>query len=132
MAGLALNAQDSFVGISCDDIQKSIHFYGEGLGFEIAHKMEEDGKIQFVAMKAGGATVGLGQDDFKLGKGRKKGVGMRIWLNTTQDIPAIAARATAAGLKLDDGPAPLPWGPMAFAITDPDGFKLTITAPMND
>lgn len=130
MAGIALSAQDSFVSISCNDIQKSIHFYGDGLGFEIVHKMEEEGKIQFVAMKAGNAMVGLGQDDFALGKDRKKGIGMRIWLNTTQDIPAIAARATAAGLKLDDGPAPLPWGPMAFAVTDPDGFKLTISTPM--
>lgn len=131
MAGLALSAQDAFPSLTCNDINKSIHFYGAGLGFEIAHKMEEGGVIQFVSMKAGTATIGLGQDDFKMGKDRKKGVGLRTWLITNQDIAAIAARATAAGIKLDEGPAPLPWGPVAFAVTDPDGFKLTICAPMD-
>jgi uncharacterized glyoxalase superfamily protein PhnB len=132
MAGLALSAQDSFPSITCSDIKKSVHFYGEGLGFEIAHKMDApDGSLMFASMKAGTATIGIGQDDFKLGNDRKKGVGLRIWLVTNQDIKAIAARAMAAGLKLDEGPAPLPWGPMAFAVTDPDGFKLTICAPMD-
>jgi len=84
MSGPALNAQDAFVNFTCNDIQKSIKFYTEGLG-------------------------------------------LRLWLNTTQDITALAGRATAAGLKLDEGPKALPWGPMAFAVTDPDGFKLTVS-----
>jgi uncharacterized glyoxalase superfamily protein PhnB len=70
--------------------------------------------------------IGLGQDDFAKGKDRQKGIGLRVWLNTTQDIASLADRATAAGLVLDEGPKPLPWGPMAFALTDPDGFKLTV------
>ncbi len=130
MPGPALHCQDSMLSLTCSDIQKSIKFYTDGLGFEIVHKMEDGGKIQFVALKAGGAQIGLGQDDFAKGKDRTKGVGVRVWLNTTQDITALAGRATAAGLKLDEGPAPLPWGPMAFAVTDPDGFKLTVSTPM--
>ena len=130
MAGPKLDAQEFSVGITCNDLQKSIRFYTEGLGFEIVHKMEEGGKIQFVAMRAGAANIGLGQDDFAKGKDRSKGIGQRIWISTTQDITALAARATAAGLKLDGGPAPLPWGPMAFQLTDPDGFKLTVSSPM--
>ena len=130
MSGPALIAQESAANFTCNDLQKSIRFYTEGLGFEIVHKMEEGGKIQFVAMRAGAANIGLGQDDFGKGKDRSKGIGQRIWITTAQDIPALAARATAAGLKLDGGPAPLPWGPMAFQLTDPDGFKLTVSSPM--
>jgi uncharacterized glyoxalase superfamily protein PhnB len=132
MPGTALNARDANISLTCNDVQKSIHFYTNGLGFEIVHKMEDEGKIQYVALKAGNSQIGLGQDDFKKGKDRKKGVGLRIWLNTTQDVTAIAARATAAGIKLDAEPAKLPWGPMAFAVTDPDGFLLTISNPMTD
>lgn len=131
MTGLALNAQDGNIALTCSDLQKSIHFYTDGLGFEIVHKMDRDGKLQYVAMRAGNAQIGLGQDDFAKGKDRKKGVGLRIWLNTTQDVTAIAARATAAGIALDAPPAKLPWGPMAFAVTDPDGFMLSISNPMN-
>lgn len=130
MTGTALNAQDANVALTVNDIQKSIDFYTKGLGFEIVHKMDRDGKLQYVAMRAGNAQIGLGQDDFAKGKDRKKGVGLRIWINTTQDVTAIAARAKSAGIKLDAEPAKLPWGPMAFAVTDPDGFLLSITNPM--
>lgn len=132
MPGTALNAKDTNISLTCNDVLKSIDFYTKGLGFEIVHKMENEGKIQYVAMKAGNAQIGLGQDDFKKGKDRKKGVGVRFWLGTDQDVTAIAARAKAAGIKLDAEPAKLPWGPMAFAITDPDGFLLTISNPMTD
>ena len=55
-----------------------------------------------------------------------------FWINTTPDITGVAALASAAGVKIDEGPKPLPWGPMAFAVTDPDGFKITVTNPMAD
>jgi catechol 2,3-dioxygenase-like lactoylglutathione lyase family enzyme len=125
----ALNAQDSSVNFTCNDIQKSIRFYTEGLGFEVVDKMEDKGKIQFVMLRAGGAQLGLNQDDFAKGTNRSKGIGFRIWFNTTQDITALAKHATGAGIKLDEGPKALPWGPMAFAVTDPDGFKLTVANP---
>ncbi len=130
MPGTAIDVHEFNVSLTCSDIQKSIHFYTVGLGFEIVRKMESDGKIQFVMLKAGSAMIGLGQDDFAKGKDRQKGIGIRVWLNTTQDVAALAGRATAAGLKLDEGPKPLPWGPMAFALTDPDGFNLTVANPM--
>jgi catechol 2,3-dioxygenase-like lactoylglutathione lyase family enzyme len=132
MPGSAINVHDFNVSLTCSDIQKSIHFYTEGLGFEIVRKMDRDGAIQFVMLKAGNAMIGLGQDDFAKGKDRQKGIGLRVWLNTTQDIATLADRATAAGLKLDEAPKALPWGPMAFALTDPDGFKLTVANPMAD
>jgi catechol 2,3-dioxygenase-like lactoylglutathione lyase family enzyme len=114
-------------GITANDLQKSIKFYVDGLGFEIGDRNEVEGVLRYVGLKAGpGMGIGIGQDDFAKGKDRTKGVGMRIWVGTKQDVSAIAARAKAAGITLDSEPAKLPWGPMAFAVTDPDGFKLTI------
>lgn len=125
----ALDAQTLSTQLTCNDLQKSIKFYTEGLGFEIIHKMEREGTLQYVAMKAGGAQLGLGQDDFKKGKDRVKGIGARLWVITSQDITALAGHATAAGLKLDDGPVKMDFGPMAFSVTDPDGFKVTVSGP---
>jgi len=113
-------------GLTANDVHKSIKFYVDGLGFELGDKHETDGKLVYVTVKAGDSEIGISQDDFAKGKDRVKGVGMRMWIGTKQDIPAIAARAKAAGFKLDQEPQPLPWGPMGFAITDPDGFKITI------
>ena len=125
MAGSALNAT-VMPGITVNDIQKSIKFYVDGLGFEVGDKNEKDGKLAYVGLKAGDANIGLSQDDFAKGRDRVKGVGLGIWFGTTQDVMAIAARVKAAGFKLASEPAPLPWGPLGFSVTDPDGFKITV------
>jgi catechol 2,3-dioxygenase-like lactoylglutathione lyase family enzyme len=122
-----LQATSVSASITANDLQKSIKFYVDGLGFEIGDKNEVDGVLRYVGLTAGpGTSLGIGQDDFAKGKDRAKGVGMRLWIGTKQDVNAIAARAKAAGITLDSEPAKLPWGPMAFAVTDPDGFKLTV------
>ena len=124
----ALNAKSMFPSLTASDLTKSLHFYVDGLGFEIADRSETDGVLQFAMLKAGTTMLGIGQDDFKKGRDRTKGVGARFWIQTEQDLVALADRAKAAGLALDADPAPLPWGPMAFALVDPDGFLITICA----
>ena len=126
MAPLAIDATSFYPNLTATDLQRSIRFYTEGLGFEIKDRHERDGKLQYVTLKAGNAYLGIGQDDFAKGRDRVKGVALRFWITTTQDIAALAASAKAAGIKLDEEPAALPWGPMAFAVTDPDGFKITV------
>ena len=72
---------------------------------------------------------GFGQDDFAKGRDRVKGVGMRFYLETDQDLKALVQQAKQAGVTLDSELGPLPWGPLGFSFTDPDGFKLTIANP---
>ncbi len=48
-------------------------------------------------------------------------------METDEDVDQLAAAAQAAGLTLDQGPSTTPWGSRTFAVTDPDGFKLTIS-----
>ena len=115
-------------GITANDLAKSIHFYVEGLGFTITRRNEADGQLRFVMLQAGDAEIGLGQDDFAKGKDRAKGVGMRLYITTDQDLTQMAARARGAGLTLDHDVMEMPWGQMAFALTDPDGFKISIAA----
>jgi catechol 2,3-dioxygenase-like lactoylglutathione lyase family enzyme len=130
MSSTALQAQGFAANITASDLPRSIKFYTEGLGFEIVQRYEAEGVLRYVAMKAGSAEVGLGTDDFAKGRDRVKGTGLRISITTGQDIHALAERAKNAGITLDDGPAPLAWGPLGFSLTDPDGFKLTIANPM--
>lgn len=77
-------------------------------------------------IKAGNASIGLGMDDFAKGRDRKKGVAVRIYISTAQDIPALAERVRSAGYSIDGEVGPLSWGPMGFALIDPDGISLTI------
>jgi uncharacterized glyoxalase superfamily protein PhnB len=68
----------------------------------------------------------LGQDDFAKGRDRPKGIGHRLWLTTVQDVDALAARAKATGITLEHEPRTFDWGARAFAVVDPDGFRITI------
>lgn len=126
MNATPLQARSLSPNITASDLPRSIKFYTDGLGFEIVHRHEEDGVLRYVMLKGGGALLSLGMDDFAKGRDRSKGVGLRLWINTTQDINVLAEQAKRAGITLDEGPAALPWGPMAFAVTDPDGFKVTV------
>jgi uncharacterized protein len=116
------------VALTVNDLARSKRFYTEGLGFAVEQEMNgDDGKVQGLMLKAGEASVGLSQDNFAKGRDRLKGVGLSFYLETDQEIAAIARRARNAGLALDGDPAPLPWGPMAFGVSDLDGFRIIIS-----
>jgi uncharacterized glyoxalase superfamily protein PhnB len=111
--------------LTVDDIQKSIRFF-EGLGFVKGETWDEGGKVVGAMLKAGDAELGVMQDDWKKGRDRQKGVGFRLFIQTTQDVDQIAARAKAAGITLDSEPRDTEWGSRAFEVTEPTGFKITI------
>ncbi|HEY3935420.1 MAG TPA: VOC family protein [Gemmatimonadales bacterium] len=121
----ALQAVKIATGITANDLLRSIKFYTEGLGFEIFEKHERDGVLRYAELRSGGFALFVGMDDFAKGRDRVKCVAMRIYVTTDQDINALAEQAKKAGIAVD-GPAPLPWGPLAFSVTDPDGLGLTI------
>ena len=115
--------------ITVDDLQTSIAFY-EALGFAVGERWEDNGALLGVMLAAGKTQIGLNQDDWKKGRDRKKGVGMRLFLATTQNVDEIAARAKGAGIKLMSEPRDTEWKSRAFEVTDPSGFILTIGSEM--
>jgi uncharacterized glyoxalase superfamily protein PhnB len=114
-------------GFTVDDLQKSITFF-EGLGFVLEERWEDGGVLRGVMLQAGNAHIMLNQDDWKKGRDRQKGVGLRIFLGTTQNIDQLAARAKQSGIVLDSEPRDTPWGTRAFEVTEPSGFTLTISS----
>lgn len=122
-----LNAKSILPGLTVDDINKSIAFY-EALGFIVAQRWEDNGTLLAVMLQAGTLEIGLNQDDWKKGRDRQKGIGTRLNIETTQSIDEIAARVTAAGVKLDVEPFDTPWKTRQFELTDPSGFKLTVSS----
>lgn len=122
-----LNAKTILAGLTVDDLSKSIAFY-EALGFGIAEKWEQDGTLMSVMLQAGQLQLGLNQDDWKKGRNRQKGIGTRLNIETAQNIDAIAARVKAAGFAVDVEPFDTQWKTRQFELTDPSGFKLTVSS----
>ena len=107
-------------------MQKSITFY-EALGFAIEERWEEKGTLLGVMLRAGKTQIGLSQDDWKKGRDRKKGTGMRLSFATTPgNVDEIAKRAKNAGITLTSDPHDTEWKSRAFEVSDPSGFLLTI------
>jgi uncharacterized glyoxalase superfamily protein PhnB len=113
--------------LTVDDLPKSIGFY-EALGFSVSERWEDKGTLQGVMLRAGKIEIGLSQDDWKKGRDRKKGVGMRLLLSTTQNVDQIAARAKTAGITLKSEPFDSEWKTRVFEVVDPSGFLLTISS----
>src|SRR5215217_6212608 len=97
--------------LTVDSLQRSVAFF-EGLGFGIEERWEEKGVLLGVMMRAGEARINLTQDDWK------KGIGMRMFVETTQNIEQIAADTRKAGISLDGEPYDTPWGSRAFDVTE--------------
>jgi catechol 2,3-dioxygenase-like lactoylglutathione lyase family enzyme len=112
--------------VTADDLQLSLAWYRDGLGFHVAERWEEGGKLEGVMLKAGSCEFGLSQDDFAKGRNRTKGLGFRLWCSTTQDVDAIAARLRSFGGTIVEEPGER-YDTYGFTAQDPDGFKITIT-----
>ncbi len=123
----ALQVSTIVPSLTVDDLQKSIEFY-EALGFAVNERWEDKGTLLGVMMRAGKNQIGLSQDDWKKGRDRKKGVGMRVFMSTTQNVDEIAKRAKSAGITLASEPHDTEWKSRDFEVTDPSGFLLTISS----
>jgi uncharacterized glyoxalase superfamily protein PhnB len=123
----ALQAKTLSTSLTVDDLEQSITFF-EKLGFAVDDRWEQDGTLLGVMLRAGDVQIGLSQDDWKKGRDRAKGVGMRLFISTTQNVDQIAARAKQAGIALTREPHDTEWGSRAFEVTEPSGFKMTIAS----
>jgi uncharacterized glyoxalase superfamily protein PhnB len=116
-------------GFTANDAAATIKWYCDVLGFTKKDHWEVDGVYRGGSVTSGDITVHVGQDDWKLGRDRKKGQGVRMYITTRRDIDAYATAIKARGGTLDhdlqDG-----WGVRAFSISDPDGYKLTFMRPL--
>jgi len=122
----ALKMSEASPSFTVDDLEKSLAWYRDVLGFSVGEEWEHEGKRIGAELRAGGVTFMIGQDDWKKGRDRRKGEAFRIYCTTTQDVDVLAEGIQARGGTLDDPPRDTPWGTRDFTLTDPDGFKITI------
>ena len=112
--------------LTVDDLERSLRFYTDVLGFVVSDRWTEGGALRGVMLKAGVCELGLSQDDWAKGRNRKKGEAVRISCQTAQNIDALASRIKAGGGRLTEEPQDTAWGTRSLSVDDPDGFHLTI------
>ncbi len=110
------------------DLDVSLAWYCDVVGFVVVEKWDDDGKIGGVIVEAGRARLFLVQDDFTKGRERDKGIGFRFFCATVQDLDELAEAIRSRGGSLEQEPTDQPWGSRSFDLVDPDGFRITVTS----
>ena len=122
----SLRLRSAVPGFTVNDIEKSLAWYRDVMGFTVGEGWEHEGRLAGVELVGGSVRFMLSQDDWKKGRDRVKGEGFRIYCATVQDVDRLAGQIRARGGTLLQEPRDEPWGTRDFAVADPDGFKITI------
>jgi uncharacterized glyoxalase superfamily protein PhnB len=125
----SLRARSLQASLTVKDLEKSLAWYRDVVGFEVDRKHEREGRLRAVSLKAGDVRILINQDDGAKGWDRAKGEGFSLQITTEQNVDAIAKSIKQRGGTLESEPADTPWGARIFRLRDPDGFKLTISSP---
>lgn len=115
--------------LTADELDKSLDWYCNVVGFHLEDTYEDDeGNVQGASLVAGDQRIVISQDDWGKGRDRTKGQGIRLYLQTSQDVDEVAAAIKERGGTLASEPEDMPWGSRQFNLVDPDGFQLTIAS----
>ena len=121
--GLSLSAS-----LTVKDLEKSLAWYRDVMGFGVDQKHEREGKLVAVSLKAGDVRILINQDNGAKGWDRVKGEGFSLRITTDQNVDELAARIKGLGFSLETEPVDMPWGARVFRVCDPDGFKFAISS----
>ena len=117
------------VYITVDDISASMAWYRDVLGFTVKDRWEQDGTTFGAELLAGDVLVYIMQDDWKKGRDRVKGEGMRVffYVKSRKDVDRLADQIKNRGGTIASGPQDA-FGMRAMDLVDPSGFKITISS----
>lgn len=125
---MTFQASELSASLTVADLEKSLAFYQDVVGFDVTQRHEREGKLVAISLRAGDVRLLINQDNGAKGFDRVKGEGFSLQLTTNESIDEIAARIKAAGVTLDTEPMDMPWGVRAFRFRDPDGFRFTVSS----
>ena len=112
-----------FLGVT--DMERSVRFYIDGLGFAMKHQWVREGKLRWCWLTRGGASLML-QEFVKEGHGgvRPEGVlgqGVSLCFQC-EDAVALYREFRSRGIEANE---PIVGNSMwVTAVSDPDGYKL--------
>jgi catechol 2,3-dioxygenase-like lactoylglutathione lyase family enzyme len=106
------------------DLERSLAWYTDVLGFVVAEELERDGALVAVRLKAGKVQFLLEQDPDRRAD-RPRGHSIRLYCATRQDVNKIAAGIRSRGGTIQAAPDD-PHGGQDLALLDPDGYAISI------
>jgi len=106
------------------DLERSLAWYTDILGFVVAEELKRDGAMVAVRLKAGKVQFLLEQDPDRRAD-RPRGSSVRLYCATRQDVNKLAAAIQTRGGTILEAPDDSHGG-RDFAVLDPDGYAISI------
>ncbi|HEY0788651.1 MAG TPA: VOC family protein [Thermoanaerobaculia bacterium] len=132
-ASVAPNVKQAVPFFMVTDIEASVRFYVDGLGFVMTHEWRPEhaaGRLQWCSLQLGGAAVMLQElrRDGAAAKGREGplGKGVSIYFICADAIAVyhdVVARGVSAGRPFVGN------GMWVTSVDDPDGYRLFFESP---
>lgn len=117
------------------DVEKSIRFYCDELGFELDKHVPNQPPFVFASVRAGGVEIFLNQyetavEEYPAFAEKPLGGTLTLFL-LMQGIDALYHEICSNGVKVVMPIETKFYGVREFAITDPDGYILTLAERVN-
>jgi uncharacterized glyoxalase superfamily protein PhnB len=120
------NVRQAVPFLMVTDMEASLRFYTQGLGFTMTRSWTPQGKIRWCWLELGGAALMLQEFRENHSPTEKLGTGVSVCFQC-QDALALYQAFRANGLQLKQ---PFVGNAMWVVIlTDPDGYKLDFESP---
>ena len=119
---MAARFRDAFAIILVADMERSLGFYRDLLGFRLEYGFPSEEAPQFASLAIEGGKLALGATKDPVEAGSTS-----IWLYT-DDVDAAVAELEAAGVPVIAPPADQPWGERVASLADPDGYVVHVGA----
>ena len=125
-----VNVRQAVPFFAVSEMEESLRFYVDGLGFEIVHKWIDEGKLRWCWLRKGGAALML-QEFRKQGHDSwvpegKKGEGVSIYF-ICKDALALFSEMVARGIRASK--PVVANGMWVTNLSDPDNYKLHFQSP---
>jgi catechol 2,3-dioxygenase-like lactoylglutathione lyase family enzyme len=104
------------------DIDKSVRFYRDELGFVLANQAEAHGRMFWCRLERGGAAIMLQQAEEEDGPAEGRGRGVAFYF-ISEDADAMHVELTSRGLRLDR-PKVADYGMKQLFVPEPDGYSI--------
>jgi lactoylglutathione lyase len=110
-----------FVTIHVEDLERTIAFWREVMGFSVARRFQAGPKVEIAFMDDGGGH----QLEFITGTGHKvSGDGFSVGFDV-DDMDATVAHLKKHGVEIVYGPQTMPSGVTLLQALDPNGLGMT-------
>jgi uncharacterized glyoxalase superfamily protein PhnB len=114
--------------LAVSDIQRSVEYYRDRLGFALTGQAENEGKLFWCSMERGGSAIMLQQAEDEDGPAEGRGRGISFYFDC-DDADVVYAELTSRGLHLSP-PTIAYYGMKQVVVPEPDGYYLCFESPV--